>query len=122
MADQLSLLSLIVAIPGVIDLCVKYYGLLSTRYQRFRNDSVIKSHMRSLKDPLVTIKYEIQILANIRELKRDKLVLQLFEETLPELDSRVEAVKGFLAKFDLCKTRDKVDWRIRLKERNMRRV
>jgi hypothetical protein len=57
--------------------------------------------MRSLKDYLITIKYEIQILAKMRESKRNKLILQLFEETLPELDGRVEAVKGFLAKFDL---------------------
>ena len=103
MADPISLVGLIVAIPGVIDLCIKYYDLLADRYDGFKDDKQISLHMRSLRDHLTTIKYEMRVLNDIRGSEDDELVLQLFEGTLPDLDGKIDAVKAFLSKFDMWK-------------------
>ncbi len=103
MSDPISLVGLIIAIPGVIDICIKYYDLLADRYDGFKDDKQINSLMRCLKDHLMTIKYEMRVLHDIRESEGDELIPQLFEGTLPDLDSKIDAVKAFLTKFDMWK-------------------
>ena len=94
-------MGLIVTIPGVIDICSKYYELLADRYGGFKDDKQISMQMRSFKDHFTTIKFEMRVLNDIRKSEGDELIPQLFEGTLPDLDGKVDAVKAYLTQFEM---------------------